>query len=153
VHEVFFLLGKSVAETVLMLQETFKEEALNKAQVYEWYSCFTGGKMSCEEQPISGWPSTCWNDENLEKGSQHNQCRLSSDQWWDFWGNLFVLISSQWMLMEDLNTKRVSAKFVPWLLRQDQKHSRLNICYNLREQAANNPQILSKVVTGDETWC
>jgi len=57
------------------------------------------------------------------------------------------------MLTEDLKTKRVSAKFVPRLLRQDQKHSHLNICYNLREQAANNPQILSKVVTGDETWC
>jgi len=29
----------------------------------------------------------------------------------------------------------------------------LNICYDLREQVRNNPQILSKVVTGDETWC
>jgi len=29
-----FLLGKSTAETVLMLQEAFKEEALSKTQVY-----------------------------------------------------------------------------------------------------------------------
>jgi len=33
-----FLLGKSAAETVLMLQEAFKEEALSRTQVYEWYS-------------------------------------------------------------------------------------------------------------------
>jgi len=33
-----FLLGKSAAEPVLMLQEAFKEEALSKTQVYEWYS-------------------------------------------------------------------------------------------------------------------
>ncbi len=29
----------------------------------------------------------------------------------------------------------------------------MNVCYDLREQAGNNPQILSKVVTGDGTWC
>jgi len=42
------LLGKSAAETVLMLQEPFKEEALSKTQVYKWYSRFKGGEMSCE---------------------------------------------------------------------------------------------------------
>ena len=49
-----FLLGKSAAETVLMLQEAFKEEALIKTQVYKWYSRFKGGEMSCEAQPRSG---------------------------------------------------------------------------------------------------
>jgi len=29
----------------------------------------------------------------------------------------------------------------------------LSICYDLREQAGNDPQILSEVATGDETWC
>ena len=33
-----FLLGKSVAETVLMLQEAFKEETLSRTQVCKWYS-------------------------------------------------------------------------------------------------------------------
>ena len=55
-----FLLGKSTAESVLMLQE-----ALSRTQVYEWYSRFNGGEMSCEDQPRSGR-----NDENLEKN--HN---------------------------------------------------------------------------------
>jgi len=49
--------------------------------------------------------------------------------------------------------KRVSTKFVPWLLTQNKKNNRLNVCYNVREQVGNNPQILSKVVTRDETWC
>ena len=29
----------------------------------------------------------------------------------------------------------------------------MNVCYDLRERDGNDPQILSKVVTGDETWC
>ena len=53
----------------------------------------------------------------------------------------------------NLNIKRLSAKFVPRLLTEDQKNNCLNVCYDLREQVGNNTQILSKVVTGDETWC
>jgi len=41
--------------------------------------------------------------------------------------------------------KRASAKFVPRLLAEDQKNNRLNVCYNLREQAGNDPQILLKL--------
>jgi hypothetical protein len=29
----------------------------------------------------------------------------------------------------------------------------LNVCYDLREQVGNDPQILSNFVTGDKTWC
>ena len=54
--------------------------------------------------------------------------------------------SCQRMLMENLNMKRVSAKFIPRLLTEDQKNNHLNVYYN-------DPQILSRVVTGDETWC
>ena len=57
-----FLLGKSVAETVLMLQE-----ALSRTQVYEWYSRFKEREMSCEDQPRSGRPSTCRNYVNLDE--------------------------------------------------------------------------------------
>jgi len=41
--------------------------------------------------------------------------------------------------VKDLNMKRVSAKFVPRLLTEDQKSNRLNVCYDLREQAGNDP--------------
>ena len=142
-----FLLEKSAAETVLMLQEAFKKEALSRTQVYKWYSCFKGGEMSCEDQARSGWPSTCRNDENLDKvcnaiNADHHQttdeiCEITGLSW----------SSCQRMLMEDLNMKRVSTKFVSRLLTEDQKNN------HLREQVGNNPQILSKVVTRDETWC
>ena len=49
--------------------------------------------------------------------------------------------------------KRASAKFLSRLLIEDKKNNHLNVCYNLREQVGNDPQILSKVVTRDETWC
>ena len=104
--------------------------------------------MSCEDQPSSGRLSTRRSDENLEK--VHNTINADrrrtivkiskiTDLFWS---------SCQQMLMEDLNMNHVAAKFVPRLLTEDQKNSRLNICYDLREQVRNDPQILSKVVTG-----
>jgi len=62
-----FLLGKTEAETVTMLQEAFKEEALSQARVYEWLSRFKRGDMSLEDQPWSGHPSTSRTDENIQK--------------------------------------------------------------------------------------
>ena len=116
-----FLLGKSAAETVLMLQEAFKEETLSKTQLYEWYSRFKGGEMSCEDQPRSGRTSTCRNDENLEKvrSAINADRRRAIDEVSEItglpWG------SCQRMLTENLNMKRVSPKFVPRLLTEDKK--------------------------------
>jgi len=73
-----FLLGKSAAETVLMMQEAFKEEAVSKTQMYEWYSRFRGGDLSCEDQPRSGRLASCRSDENLEKARN----AISADSRW-----------------------------------------------------------------------
>ena len=66
-HHMFFLLGKTAAETVTMLREAFKEEALSQERVYECVSRFKRGDMSLEDQPRSGLPSTSRTDENNQK--------------------------------------------------------------------------------------
>jgi len=53
----------------------------------------------------------------------------------------------------DLNKQRVAAKFVPRLLTQDQKNTRLTLCQELKNQTESDPNFLSKVITGDESWC
>jgi len=65
-----FLLGKTAAETVTLLREAFKEEALSQARVYEWFSWFKRGDMSLEDQPRYGRPSTSRTDENIKKNSR-----------------------------------------------------------------------------------
>jgi len=120
---VWFLLGKSAAETVLMLQEAFKEEAQSMTQVCEWYSYFKGGEMSCEDQPSSGRTSTCPKNGNLEnvRNTINADRRRTIDEISEI--NGLSWNSCQRMLTEDLNMKRVSAKFVPRLLTDDQKQS------------------------------
>ena len=69
--------------------------------------------MSREDQPRSDRPSTCRNDENLEKVRNADCCR-TIDEISEITGLSWS--SCQRMLMEDLNMKRISAKFVPRLL-------------------------------------
>jgi len=46
---------------------------------------------------------------------------------------------------------RVSAKFVPHLLTDDQKENRVEISQELLANANGNENFL-KIITGDETW-
>ena len=41
---------------------------------------------------------------------------------------------------------------MPKLLSVDQKHQRLDVCLDLKKNAANDPSFLSNVITSDETW-
>ena len=55
------------------------------------------------------------------------------------------------ILTEDLKMRRVASKFVPGLLSVDQKQQRLDVCFDLKENAANNSSFLANGITGDET--
>ena len=79
--------------------------------------------MSCEDQPRTGRSSTCQNDENLENVRNANNadcCCRTTDEISETTGLSWS--SCQQMLMEVLNMKLVSAKFVARLLIEDQKN-------------------------------
>jgi len=48
--------------------------------------------------------------------------------------------------------RRVSAKFVPRLLTDDQKENHVEISQELLANANGNENFLKKITTGDETW-
>uniref|UniRef100_A0A1B6CBZ2 Mos1 transposase HTH domain-containing protein n=1 Tax=Clastoptera arizonana TaxID=38151 RepID=A0A1B6CBZ2_9HEMI len=106
-----FLLGKTAAETVVMMKTAYKDDALGKTQVYEWFFRFKNGDMSVEDKPRSGRPSTARTDDNVDK-IRDLVCEdrrrtievlevLSGISW----------SSVQRILTEDLGLTRVAAKF------------------------------------------
>jgi len=56
------------------------------------------------------------------------------------------------ILTQDLKMRHVTSKFVPRLPSVDQKQQQLDVCLDLRENAANDPSFLSNVIMDDETW-
>ena len=48
--------------------------------------------------------------------------------------------------------RRISARFVPRLLSDKQKAHRISVRRELKQQARNDPNFISNIITGDETW-
>ena len=144
-----FLLRKTAGETVAMLETAYKEAALGKKQVYEWFSRFRNGELSLADQPRSGRPSTSRTDENIARIELIlDDRRRTIDDLVDLSGVSWS--SCQGTLSEELQMKRVAAKYV---LTADQKQSRVDACHELKEHLEIDPDLFSKVITGDESWC
>ncbi|KAJ4428812.1 hypothetical protein ANN_25805 [Periplaneta americana] len=101
----------------------------------------------------SGRPSTGRNGENIAKiKSANDEDRRKtidevSEQMNLSWSTV------QRILTEDLHMRRVSAKFVPRLLTDDQRENRVRVCRDLKSEVQNDPNFLKRIVTGDESWC
>jgi len=83
--------------------------------------------MSVEYHPHSGRPSTSRSDENVEKIRQEikEDRRYTIDEISEAMGVTWS--SCQRILTVDLNMRRVAAKFVPRLLTQETKNTRLTL--------------------------
>ncbi|KAJ4450045.1 hypothetical protein ANN_01452, partial [Periplaneta americana] len=125
------------AETIGMLRQAFNNDALGKSQVYEWFSHFKSGKISTEDMPRPGCSSTGRNDENIAKMKRalDEDRRKTIDE-----------VSEQTNLVK-------CTKFVPRLLRDDQRENRVRVCRDLKSEVQNDPNFLKRIVTGDESWC
>jgi len=118
-----FLLGKTPTESLEMLQEAFKEQALSRARVFEWFSRFKKGDLSIENQPHSGRPSSSRNDENITKICEklNEDRRYTTDELSEVTGVSWS--SVQRIPTQDLGMRHVAAKLVLRLFTEDQRKS------------------------------
>jgi hypothetical protein len=77
--------------------------------------------------------------------------RRTTDDLLDLSGVSFS--SCQRILSQELQMKKVVAKFVPHVLTADQKQSQVDACRELKEHLEIDPDLFSKVITGDESRC
>ncbi|CAH1996265.1 unnamed protein product [Acanthoscelides obtectus] len=77
-------------------------------------------------------------------------CRLTIDQ-------LSVSSELSWSsvqrILTDLGMKRVAAKFVPRAPTDNYREHQVETYRTLKPQLESDPNFLSKIITGDETWC
>ena len=147
-----FRLGKTGAETYEMLQAAFGESCLSRSKSFEWYARFKSGRRSFEDDPFPGRRSTSHTEEMVARARKITRAdrRLTIREAAEDGGIEFG--TCQKTLTEELQMRRVSAKFVPQLLTVEQKEDRVPVCTDLRERAQNDPNFLSSVTTGDKFW-
>ncbi|CAK9832778.1 Protein GVQW3 [Anthophora retusa] len=111
-----FLLGKSGTVTLEMLKTAYKDDAMGKTQVFEWFSRLKNSDMSIDDKPRSGRPSTARTHENVEKIREiiEEDRRRTIEEIVEL--SRVTWSTVQRILTKDLGMKRMAAKFVPRLL-------------------------------------
>jgi len=135
-----------------MLQEAFGDNAMSQSKAFLWYKHFKDGQTSVDDDEHSGRPSISTTPENIAKVCEGilADCRQTIHDVCEIVGLSYGTV--QRILVDSLNTRRISARFVPRLLSDDQKALSISVCRELRQQARDDPNFISNVITSDETW-
>ena len=146
-----FKLGETARECYEMLRTSFGEQAMGRSQTFQWFSQFKAGRTWTDDDERSGQPVSSSTPEMIERVRQiicKDRCIIDEV-------SMQVGISHRTyhkILTEELKMQHVASKFVPRLLRVDQKQQQFDVRLDLKQNAANDPSFLSNVITGDETW-
>jgi histone-lysine N-methyltransferase SETMAR len=108
---------------------------MGRAQTYDWYKRFKNGRISIEDDPRSGRPSTTTDDPHVAQvrsAIRYNRRLIVREVKEDC---DISLGSCRNILTEKLGMCRVAAKFVPHLLTDEQKEQRVAISQELLDQA------------------
>ena len=125
---------------------------MSRTRIFEWHKRFREGREDVEDDPKSGRPTTSRTNENVEcvREKVHSDCRLTVRMIAD---ELSMNSERVWRIItEDLGMRKVCAKMVPRLLDDGQKGNRVQVCQDILKQLEITPDLLSRVVTGDESW-
>ncbi|UYV84416.1 hypothetical protein LAZ67_X002056 [Cordylochernes scorpioides] len=110
------------------------------------------GREDVNDEERAGRPSTSTTDEKInevEKMILANR-RITVREVAE---DLYISIGScHSIFINDLGMRWVAAKFVPKLLNCDQKQHRMNIANEMLDSVRDNPNLLQRVITGDEAW-
>ena len=56
------------------------------------------------------------------------------------------------ILTEELGMRKICAKMVPRNLTEQQRDARLSVGADLLEQVEADPELMDRIITGDESW-
>ena len=111
-----------------------------------------GGRTSVDDEERSGRLPTSTTPENIAKVRE----AILADRRQTIHDVYEIVELSygtvQRILADNLNMRRISARFVPRLLSDDQKAHRVSLCRELKQQTRDDPNVISNNITGDETW-
>ena len=147
-----FKLGKNATETYGMLQTVFGAFCMNRASVFEWHKWFKVGRESvryderCGRSKEVNTPELMGQIENFMDKNRHVSIETISVQFDVSVGTVHTIIC------EELKMRKICVKFVPSVLREDQKERRCHESGEMVELINSDPAVLDAPVTCDESW-
>jgi len=152
-HQVFFFFARQCAKEIHVILTETGEHAPSHATVKNWVAQFKCGDFSTCDAPRPGRPKTETTPEIIDQIHELilKYRRISAKSIAEK-----LSISRERVgpiIHEDLDTRKLSAKWVPKCLNADQKRQRCQSSEHFLEFFRRDPNgFLSRLVTMDETW-
>ena len=146
-------LDESPSTTYAKMQQAYGDQCLSKSTVFEWHKRFREGRTTAADDPRSGRPSTSTSQEIVARCSELvEQDRRRTVDYLSQCLNISTG-STHSILVDNLQMRRVCARWVPRLLTVEQKATRVTLCNQmLRRYRREGEAFLQKIVTVDESW-
>ena len=135
-----------------MLKTAFGASWMNQASVFEWHKRFKEGRVSVRDDVRCGrskevrTPELIGQIKNFMDKDRRVSIETISAQF------DFSVGTAHTVIYEEIKMRKICAKFVPKVLREDQKE---RLCHDSREMVElinSDPAVLDVLVTCDETW-
>ena len=135
-----------------MLQTAYGPSCMNRSSVFQWHKRFKEGRESLRDDERCGRSRQVSTSEMIGQINDFmNRNRRVSIETLSAQFNVSVgavLI----IIREELKMQKICAKFVPRVLREDQRKRRCNDSKEMVELINSDPQVLDALVTCDESW-
>ena len=147
-----FKLGKNATETYGMLQTAFGSSCMNWTSVFVRHKRFKEGRESvryderCGRSKEVRTPELIGQIKNFMDKDRCVSIETISAQFDVSVGTVHTIIR------EELKMWKICAKFVPRVLREDQKERRCHDSREMVELINSDPAVLDTLVTCDESW-
>ena len=146
-----FKFGKNATEMYGMLQTAFQPSCMNRASVFEWYKRFKEDSESVRDDERCGrskevnTPELTGQIKNFMDNDHRVSIETISAQFDVSVGTVHTIIR------EELKMQKICAKFVPRVLREDQKERRCHDSREMVELINSDPTVLDALVTCDDS--
>ncbi|GFW89759.1 HTH_48 domain-containing protein [Trichonephila clavipes] len=123
---------------------------MRRARGFEWFRLFKEGRQSLNSDPRSRHTSTSRNEDKIAQV----KTVVRSDRRLTVRENAQECLISVGSCDEILRKvmRRVSAKFVPRLLNENQQFQQLATSSDLFQSASDDLEFMKLIITGDESW-
>ncbi len=135
------------------LQQVYGDSSPSKSVVYDWIKRFKDGRDDLKDDPREGRPSTAKNErtvalvQNLVDKDRRITIDMIANETGISHGSAFSILN------ENLSLRKLSARWVPKALREDQLHQRAELSLAvLTKIESDESEFFDRIVTGDETW-
>jgi hypothetical protein len=142
---------KTPTETYKMIQASSTTKKCCRSLVFRWHDMFRNGRESIEDDKRCGRPSVVKSGVKDKVRQLLNEDRRRTVR--EMSSELGVSVSTVHDCLKEDNMSKVSARWVPRLLKNDERECRLRCSHEFVQRVEREGvAFLDRIITTDETW-